>query len=285
MLEKKIAKSSTMEELERALSGLIQDGANRIELHIMPSENKNRRSIFALATYAEISELAEGVLLLASNLKPDPAHIVVRSMQEGYFNLAYILQSADSMRLIEFLYWSAKRDRGNLKSVKQYLKSHKNSRHAKMLEQFNDRGAITGLTTMISGTEKELVAKYGRHPADYDESSLWSRSKDYDKTSKEMGEETHHALDYLALYSHFCRYAHVGTSTLAGKIQANDASFTLGPSNPVPNCEQALMSGFAYLADTLILTLHQIGVSKDEVDKLNEKLRGSMEGVLISKDT
>lgn len=235
----RISKSSMMEKLEKALKDLIQDGANRLEAHAVPSENQNKRSIFALATYAEVSELAEGVLLLASNLKPDAAHIVVRSMQEGYFNLSYVAQLADDARLIEFLYWSAKRDRGNFRSVKQYLKSHKSERHTAMLNQFNDRDAIVGLTTMVTETEKELISKYDHRPADDDEPSLWARLKEYDKTSKEMGEETHFILDYLILYSHFCRYAHVGASTLAGKIQTNDTSFTLGSENPIPGCEQA----------------------------------------------
>jgi hypothetical protein len=257
-----IEKSENLIKLEEALGNLIQQGVTAIEGHTVPPERQNRKSMVALATYAAVSERAEGVLLMASNFKPDPAFVVLRSIQEGYLNLCYILQPDDDARLIAMFYGGAEDDLKRFKQLDGYLKA--NPRDESDTPGLDGaREAIAKLEASRDEAEEELAKINNPEFSKPHYPNLFERAERYDKDNEAAGTPTHLVLDYRMIYFYLSQYTHLGTSALGKVINDTPSEIKLNPENPVADCEVVLHSTFSILADTMLLTLGQIGASTE----------------------
>jgi hypothetical protein len=257
-----LQKSTSMQALETSLRELVGDISNRVEAHVVPPEKQDRKTIVSLATYAAISDRAEGVLLTAGGFKPDPALAVLRSMQEGYLNLCYVLQPDGEERVLAMFYGGAKTDIERFEKLEQYIKEHPDCGiNTQALN--NGRAGIVELRKNMKKAELELLAMKSPEFQKAHFPDLRTRLERYDETSKKEGVETHLLLDYRLIYFYLSQHTHLSISALGGLIGDSNEGIVLNPNDPTGGCETVLHSAYACLADTAMLVLTQIGAPTD----------------------
>jgi hypothetical protein len=260
-------KSEKMTALEDELQKLINGGIARIESHKITGEHLGPKTNITLATYAALSKSAEAVLTLAKELNPEPAFTVLRSMQEGFINLSYVLQDDGNARVVAMIYGGADSDLDKIGKLDEYLKSHPRE-EAEQAGLEGARESIAKLEEMREQARKELESldspefKRPHYP------SLFERAERYDKANADNGVATHLVLDYRMIYYYLSQYTHLGTTALASYLSETDAEIQINPKNPVHDCEIVLHSAYSMLGDTLMLTLGQIGAATEGVLEL-----------------
>ncbi len=258
-------KSDKQAELEKELDALIESGASKIDGYKLPAGKQNRKTLFTLATYAAVSDRAEGILLMAQNYKPDPAFIILRSAQEGYLNLCYVLQTDNDARLLAMFHSLAEQDVRRVRLLDTYLKTLTTKSGVPEGLSSDAHDAIARLEKQRDQAQQELAKLEDSEFAAKSLPDLVERLRRYDAGSKAEGNDTHLELDYRMIYFFLSQHTHLGLSALANNLGETGETVDLNPKDPVSDCEIVLHSAYAILGDTLMLTLAQIGASTDGV--------------------
>jgi hypothetical protein len=256
-------KSKRQAELEAALSELIKDGATRLDGYKIPAEKQERKSTLALATYAAVSDRAEGILLMVQNFKPDPAFIVLRSVQEGYLNLCYVLQADDDSRLLAMFHDLAAMDVRRVGLLDECLKSLPLDENIPAGLSDDAHAAVAELAKNSDEAKAELDKLKSQEFSGKRYPDLAERVRRYDAANKAQGKQTHLMLDYRMIYFFLSQHTHLGLAALSHLIDETTDQLTLNPKDPTSDCETVLHSAFALLGDTLMLALTQIDVPTD----------------------
>jgi Family of unknown function (DUF5677) len=261
---KQVFKSHNQTSLEKVLTDLINDGVKHFDGYAISPTHIGRKTNIALASFAAASASAKLILLGSNSFNPEPSFGVLRSIQEAYIKLAFILQANDDSRLLALVLEDASDEIKRLKLLDSYAASH--SQDAKFMTDLSGiKGKVKLLEQVRDESQEELKRILGPHDLTPDTSSLVNIAKQYDETALTRGAEPSMELGYRLVYFHLSQFTHMSMSILAAYMEETQNNISQSPSEPVHGCEMVLHSAYCLLAEILVLALNQVGIQSADI--------------------